>query len=137
MYLWVHASLALMGIAFAVRPQIAGPLSPGSSGLLGLALTFGSALALIGSAIGSDWFLPQVHDVRVPYTVAGFGQLSVVAGLLSFAWVVAEHSADVLAALSAALAVGISGGCLHVTWRFIADVYKRSQVLAEIRHDNP
>lgn len=134
MYLWVHTGLVLVGVGFAFGGQPAGatlPINPGTHGLLALALVFGSTLALIGAAMGSPWFLPQVHDIRIPYVVAGFGQVSVVAGLSAFVTIAADTT--LIGMLSAGLAVTISAGCLHVTYRFIADVYKRSKVLAGMR----
>lgn len=136
MYLWVHAGLVIIGIGFALSatPQAAsGPLSPATNGFLALALVFGSALTLAGAATGSQWFMPFIHDVRVPYAMAGFGQLSVVAGLGSFAWVIIKHSSGLPGILTAGLAISISFGCIHITWRYIVDVYRRSKVINELR----
>lgn len=135
MYLWVHAGLVIIGIGFALSaaPYESGPLSPSTNGLLALALVFGSALTLAGAATGSSWFMPFIHDVRVPYAMAGFGQLSVVVGLGSFAWVLIKHSTGLPGILTAGLAISISCGCIHITWRYIVDVYKRSQIISELR----
>jgi hypothetical protein len=133
MYLWVHTGLVLTGIGLLLAPQSAGmptTISPTTVGLLALALIFGSSLTLLGAAMGSPWFIPEVHDVRIPYAIAGCGQISVVAGLSCL--VVLGGRFNVIGLLLAAIAITISGGCLHVTGRFIADVYTRSKILAEM-----
>lgn len=138
MYLWVHSGLVLTGIGLLLHPEstsVSTSINHSTIALLALALIFGSSLTLIGAAMGSSWFLPQIHDIRIPYMIAGCGQISVVAGLASL--VVLPGHFSVLGFLLAAIAVTISGGCLHITWRFVADVYKRSQLLAGIRDDDP
>lgn len=134
MYVWVHAGLALVGTGIMARPEVGllAVLSIDANRTLAAMILTGSSLALIGSALGSRWFVPDAAtDLRIPYRFAVGGQVSVVASMSYYAVFITTHS-DLVGTLAGGLSIMIGAGCTQYTVVAMKELSAAERIVDEI-----
>jgi hypothetical protein len=152
-YVWVHVGLWMYGAGVLLSPAPntnLAALSWSTQQALGLCLWVGSTLALIGVTLGARlgrWRIagrvsrnimsPMLgDDIRLPYTLACTGLLSILVAMGFYVWtLVASSPSKLLGTLGGGLSAAIGLMCVTLAVELIARIraytHAREKLLAE------